>query len=245
MRTAAVISTPSWRSLCALFAYLLLGGCSGMVPRASHSPPQARVPGATIYVARRGWHIDVGFAASELAPPIASLRAAFPGQRFLSFGFGDRHYLVARNKNFPALLVAVWPGPGLVLATGLSASPEEAFGATQVIRISVSQEAALAAQAYIWESLLSNQGVALPLANGPYEGSRYYTATQRYSGFHTCNTWAAEVLHAAGLPVHSAGVLFAGQLWAQLEQLPHGTAEEAPAQLSVPFALSPANVVRR
>jgi hypothetical protein len=203
-----------------------------------------RVSGATIYVARRGWHIDIGFVAAELTPPLVSLHAAFPGLRFLSFGFGDRHYLDARNKNFPALLAAVWPGPGLILATGLSASPEEAFGATQVIRISVSEAAAQAAQTYIWQSLLSNAGVVLPYADGPYEGSRYYSSTQRYSGFHTCNTWAAEVLRAAGLPVHSRGVLLAGQLWAQVKRLTPDTAADSPGHLTAPLPLSGAIVVR-
>src|ERR1700733_3168878 len=205
MRIATRIPGLPWRRHYALLAFLMLSGCSGMLPRPAHTPRQMPLSAATIYVARRGWHIDIGFAASELTAPLASLNTAFPGLQFLSFGFGDRRYLDARNKNIPALLAAVWPGPGLVLATGLSASPEEAFGATQVIRIAVSKEAAQAAQTYIWESLLSNGGVVLPYADGPYEGSRYYSSTQRYSGFHTCNTWAAEVLRAAGLPVHTRG----------------------------------------
>ena len=34
-----------------------------------------------------------------------------------------------------------------------------------------------------------------------------------------CNTWAAQVLKAAALPIHSAGVIFAGQLWGQVRHL--------------------------
>ena len=52
---------------------------------------------------------------------------------------------------------------------------------------------------------------------GPYEGSAYLRASERYSALHTCNTWAAELLQASGLPVHSHGVLFAGQLWRQVQ----------------------------
>jgi hypothetical protein len=236
MHDAAVIARLKRRPLLAALVVVLLGGCSVITQRPAHNRPQGRSSATTaIYVARRGWHIDVGFEASELEPPLASLEVQFASLRYLSFGFGDRHYLVARNKNFPGLAAAIWPGPGLLLATGLTAPPEEAFGPTQVIRLSVSPEAARAAQAYIWASLASENGIATPYANGPYQGSQYYSATQRYSGFYTCNTWAAEVLHAAGLPIHSVGVLFAGQLWAQVTKIAHDTADRATPRAAAPL----------
>ena len=55
--------------------------------------------------------------------------------------------------------------------------------------------------------------------DGPYEESVYFLATQKYSAFHTCNTWGAEALRAAGFHVHTAGVIFAGQLWIQARRL--------------------------
>jgi hypothetical protein len=80
-------------------------------------------------VARRKWHVDIGFAAKDLEPSLRSLAADFPGAQFLFFGFGDRHYLLANNRHFASMLAAVWPGPGIILATGLKATPGEAFGA--------------------------------------------------------------------------------------------------------------------
>ena len=47
----------------------------------------------------------------------------------------------------------------------------------------------------------------------------FLTRTDHYSAVHTCNTWAAETLRAGGLPVHAAGVIFAGQLWTQMSRL--------------------------
>jgi hypothetical protein len=170
---------------------------------------------ATIYVARREWHIDIGFAEEDLAPPLNSLTADFPGVRYLFFGFGDRHYLTAKRQNIPIMLSALWPGPGLILATGLGATPGEAFGAVHVIPLSVTLEQSRAAQAFIWDSLSTHSEDISAYASGPYEGSLYFSAVPRYSAAHTCNTWAAEVLRAAGLPIRSAGVVFAGQLWVQ------------------------------
>jgi hypothetical protein len=68
----------------------------------------------------------------------------------------------------------------------------------------------------MWGSLLRQNGEAGVYAVGPYPGSLYFGATPGYSGVHTCNTWVAEVLNAGGLPVRSAGVIFAGQLWTRV-----------------------------
>jgi hypothetical protein len=84
-----------------------------------------------------------------------------------------------------------------------------------VVALAVTEEQMRNAQAFIWRSL----GGVQPYAPGPYEGSLYFAATPRYSALHTCNTWAAQSLAAAALPIHSGGVLFAGQLWGQVLRL--------------------------
>lgn len=194
---------------------LALTACSSLPPRTAGTSAPAQ---ATIYVIRRAWHIDVGFDAQALTPPLAALRADFPGARYLSIGFGDRHYLLSHHHEL-ALLGALWPGPALLLVTGLKASPAEAFGAAQVIALPVTRAQLEAAQRHVWASLVTQQGAVSVYARGPYPGSLYYPAAERYSALHTCNTWAAETLHAAALRVHHAGVLFAGQLWGQVRRL--------------------------
>src|ERR1700692_1792211 len=173
----------------------------------------------TIYVARRGWHIDIGFRTSDLLPPLALIGSAFPGARYVFFGFGDRHYLLAAHKNFPGILTALWPVAAMVLATALAQTPEKAFGIEHVIALEVDDAAAQAAQAFVWNSLLKENGAPIFYAPGPYDGRQYLSAIPKYSATHTCNTWAAEVLRAAGLPVKSRGVLFAPQLWSQTRRI--------------------------
>jgi len=200
-----------------LFVSMLLAGCSANLPLAPDRAPPANA--AVLYVARRGWHIDVGFALSDLESPLAALGTDFPGARYLTFGFGDRRYLMSPNHGGPELLAALWPGPGLLLVTALKGTPEAAFGADQVVALRIDREQMRAVEAFIWQSLSVRPGGAGPLAAGPYEGSLYYGAAARYSALHTCNTWAAEAIRASGLPVHTAGVVFAGQLWGQIGRL--------------------------
>ncbi|HSY07160.1 MAG TPA: DUF2459 domain-containing protein [Steroidobacteraceae bacterium] len=173
----------------------------------------------TIYVVRRGWHIDVGFNRANIEAPLQSTLADFPSARYVFFGFGDKHYLVARHKNFPGLIAALWPGAGVLLATALAATPEEAFGDKQVVRFTVSSAQARAAQAFVWNSLLKQGETPVFLGNGPYPGSLFFGAVPKYSAAYTCNTWAAEDLQAAGLPVRSVGVVFAAQLWMQVRRI--------------------------
>jgi hypothetical protein len=186
---------------------------------AASRPAAGDTPTDVVYVVRRGWHVDLGFAATTLVPPLAALAGDFPGARYLLFGFGDRHYLLARRRNAPVLLAALWPGAGLILTTGLATDPDTAFGAAQVIALHVTPSQLRSVQGAVWNSLQKRDDAVAAYAPGPYQGSEYFAAVPRYSATHTCNTWVAENLKAAGLPVRSTGVLFAGQLWQQVRRL--------------------------
>ncbi len=223
---AVVLAGMVWRSGFAL------GGTSDAVLAARTT---------VIYVARRDWHIDIGFAAVDLGAPLDALVGKLPGVRYVFFGFGDRHYLMAKTHNVPVMLGALWPGSALMLITGLIATPSQAFGADQVIELRVSGAQAQRVQAFIARTMgRSNSPVGAdptavasaiePYAAGPYEGSLYFTAVPRYSALHTCNTWAAEALQAGGLPVRSAAVVFAGQLWGQVRKAADPVRIAAPAR---------------
>jgi hypothetical protein len=168
-------------------------------------------------VARRSWHIDIGFAAAELQPPLNAVAAKFPGARFVFFGFGDQHYLEAKHPTPWVSLRALWPGAAVILVTAVAAAPDAAFGSGQAIALPVTRAQALAAQAFVVKSLAS--AAVEPFAPGPDDGSLLLKAAPKYSAAHTCNTWAAEGLKAADLPIRSGGVVFAGQLWSQVRRL--------------------------
>jgi hypothetical protein len=179
----------------------------------------------TLYLARRSWHIDVGFAVRDLCPSLAFIAHRFPQAQYVFFGFGDRHYLLAKGKGTSTLAGALFPGPGMILVTALENSPSQAFGAQHVLEFTLPAPQTAAAQDFVRRELAGaggesrNSGDIPPVAAGPYEGSVYYAAVARYSALHTCNTWAAEALKAAGLRVHSRLVVFAAQLWNQARKI--------------------------
>jgi hypothetical protein len=203
--------------ICAFASTWALLGCRDRLPQRPDLPESTH----TVYVVRRTWHIDIGFSAAELQTPLASVRTQFPSAQYLEFGFGDRHYLMSSHHGPGALMAALWPGPGLILMTALRAPPQQAFGADNVIELQVTARQLQQIQQFIWHSMTAVPETARvdPVASGPYPGSVFYAALPRYSALHTCNTWAAESLQSAQLPIRSTGVEFAGQLWSQTRHL--------------------------
>jgi hypothetical protein len=172
-----------------------------------------------LYLARRSWHIDVGFAVGDLHPSLVFIARRYPQAKYLFFGFGDRHYLLSKGKGTSTLAGALFPGPGLILVTAIDNSPAQAFGGSHVLEFALAAPQAAAVQRFVRRALAGGEGDVLPLADGPYEGSVYYSAVARYSALHTCNTWAAEALKAAGFKVRTRFVLFAGQTWRQARKI--------------------------
>lgn len=213
MRTEAA----SWRSVWFLLL-LALAACSA-VPVETAVPPAANAapPRANLYVLRRGRHTDLVLPVEQLGERLSTLTADFPGARYLVFGFGDRQYVLATHKNLWHALLAPLPGPGLMLVTGLEETPQQAYGADHLAPLTVSAAGMRKLQDFVWSSLEQDPpGAVRPYLPGRLPGNVYYSATYTYYGFYTCNTWTAQALHAAGLPVRSGGVLFAGQVWDQL-----------------------------
>lgn len=189
-----------------------LAGCATYRP----TEGDAGGPATIIYVIGRGWHTDIGLPADVLTGGLGALRQSFPGVRYMTFGFGERAWLAHRRHDFADVLATVLPGPGALLATALRVSPEAAFGAAHVVRLTVRGQGMGRLTGFLSAYIGKDaNGRPLRLADGPYPGSAFYASTGVYDLTHTCNTWTAEALRAAGLPVSPAGVLFASQVMAR------------------------------
>jgi uncharacterized protein (TIGR02117 family) len=185
---------------------LLTAGCSVPVSVEATDDP-------VVYVVGRGWHTDIGLPVEEIAGDLARLEGGFPGVRFLTFGFGERQFLVNRKTNVGAMLNALLPSRSALLMTALRATPQAAFGSRNVVVLHVSRAGLDRIEASIWREFdRSATGEPMLLADGPYPGSVFYAARDTYDGFYTCNTWTAQTLRTGGLPMPVAGVLFSGQV---------------------------------
>jgi uncharacterized protein (TIGR02117 family) len=219
-----VTSWTAWTWIAA--AALLLGACTPTVPPFAAPAPE---DAATVYVIGRGWHSDIGLPVAQMTGPLAGLAQPFPGVRFLTFGFGERQFLLARRTTLGGMVSALFPSRSALLMTALDAAPATAFGTQHVVEISVSRDGFARIEAAIWQELeKSPGGEPVMLADGPYPGSVFFAASGTYDAFDTCNTWTAAMLHDGGLPVPSDGVLFVGQVMGMARAI---SAREAAASL--------------
>jgi len=215
-----------------MIAALYLVACSAVpqetAPSTGH---QAQEPAASIYVLRRGRHTDLILPLESVHGPLTAIAAAFPGARYLTFGFGDRQYVLATHKNLAHLLLAPLPGAGLLLVTGVEAAPAEVYGSDHLLALPLRQQQIDGIARFVWDSLQQDdQGAVPPYLPGKYPGNVYYPSSRTYYGLYTCNTWTAEALRSGGLPVRSSGVLFAGQVWDQVQAIAaHQAAAERPS----------------
>jgi uncharacterized protein (TIGR02117 family) len=180
--------------------------------------PPVPARGDIVYVIADGWHTEVALPVSEISGALARLAAAFPGAPYLIFGWGARDFYMARNPGLGDLLRATVPGPAIMLVIPLGIRPTTYLGLANARAMPLSREGVANLSEFLWDSVAKNQaGAPVRAGDGPYPQSVFYAATATYDASNTCNTWTAEALHAAGLPVTAAGVVFAGQL---VDQLP-------------------------
>jgi uncharacterized protein (TIGR02117 family) len=195
------------KSTLSLLLWAGLTGCT-------HAPAAPAAAGPRIaYVVRRGFHTDIGLPAAALAPPLQPLAAEFPGAQTLLVGFGDRTFVQSRGRRWLGdWLLALLPGQGAMLVTGLSVPPDQAFAARDVVTLALTEPQWQGLQRFVRASFSPPQGVPARLAEGPYGGSRFYASALTYDLLDTCNTWTAEALRAAGQPVPVDVSLFSGQV---------------------------------
>lgn len=177
---------------------------------------------ATVYVVDRGWHTEIGLAADDVRGPLAWVKQPFPGVRYLTFGFGERAFFTSRHTDPFTMLRALFPSRAAILVTGLRATPADAFGREHVVALPLTAVGLARLDAFLWSYLReASDGEPQLLAPGPYPGSVFYVAAGTYDATFTCNTWTAEGLHVAGLPISADGVLFAGQVMSRVRALDH------------------------
>ena len=198
----------------AALAALPLLACSRIEPP-SFAAAQGSDRTEPLSVVRRSWHTDVVFETRGLPPQLAAAAQALPGATWLSVGFGDRAWFIDEARGALPMLGALFGGPAALLISGLPSPPARAFADDEQVALAVSAPGRAAMLGFIAEQMEATQSIA----PGPYEGSLFFATRLRYAATYTCNTWTADALRVAGLPINPNGLLFAAQVMAAVRAL--------------------------
>jgi uncharacterized protein (TIGR02117 family) len=204
--------------LSCLLAGAMMGCSSPPVQPYVGTEPRDQV----IYVVAGGWHTELALPMSAIGGPLVALKPSFANAKYLVFGWGARDYYMARDPGLDDLLRAAVPGPAVMLVIPLQVSPEMFAGPGKTFAVTASRAGAARLWQFLWDYLAKGtEGGLQRIGAGPHPGSVFYASSGTFDLTHTCNTWTAEALRAAGLPVSSAGVVYPDQL---LDQLPPSAA---------------------
>jgi uncharacterized protein (TIGR02117 family) len=202
--------------LCLFSGLLALSACASLPPRLP-CPPAPR--GDVVYLIERGWHTGIAIPVSELDANLSFYRGVYPGARVILFGYGKKTFFTVRAKNLSDYLLGPWPGPAAIQTVGLRVPPSEAYGPEEVSAIALPPGGRQALSAYIWNDLVKDAaGKPEILAKSTHPAGIFYAAHSEYSPLHTCNTWTAGALHAAGLSISEKDVVFSSQVRARVEK---------------------------
>lgn len=185
-------------------------------PDVAHDPGEPRVQ---IWVLDSGWHTGLILSRVELGPTLTRLLQPAPDAHYLMFGWGNRKFYMAPSPTLGMDIEALFPSKSTVLIESCENPPRKCY--TSAVRFhseTVSAAGLANLDKYLVQSLQTSARDELQaLGPGPDAGSEFYASGLAYDALHTCNTWTAEALYAAGVPINYHGVIFADQLWRQLQ----------------------------
>ncbi|WP_348946466.1 TIGR02117 family protein [Chitinibacter sp. FCG-7] len=189
-------------------------------------PPLARAETAlnqqTVYVVNNGWHTGLIVPAAPFKQRFPALQKRFAAASHFEIGWGDKGFYQAREITAKITLKAMFGLSGSIMhIVGLTNTPAKYATKEQIKPLCLSNTQLEQLNAAISESLALNaQQDVQPLGPGLYGDSEFYAAVGNYYLLNTCNSWTAQRLSRAGLPVWSRFKLTASSVMDAIADLP-------------------------
>ena len=173
-----------------------------------------------VFVVHDTWHAAIVLPKSDIALDSLPELVDFPDAEFIEFSWGDKDYFPNPDAGiFSALKAAFWSSGSVLHVVGFRGDVKTFYGRAEIVELYLSAPAYARLQDFIAQTFLRPEAGRAQASAGLLADSHFYPATHKFSLVKTCNTWVAEALEAAGLPIVSDYVMTPGQLAEQLGKL--------------------------
>jgi uncharacterized protein (TIGR02117 family) len=178
----------------------------------------------TVFIVHDAWHAAIVIKKADIPLAMLPERGDFPSAEYLEFSWGDRDYFPAPDPGLGlALKAAFWSSGSVLHVVGFKDAVKNFFPGAEIIEIVLSEENFQRLIKFISDTFSRPHAPAPADARpGLFPNGRFYSAKGKFTVLRTCNTWVAEALSAAGLPIRPGYVITAGNLSNQLRPFAAG-----------------------
>ncbi len=178
----------------------------------------------TVFIVHDAWHAAIVTKKADIPIAVLPELRDFPSAEYLEFSWGDRDYFPAPDAGLGLVLkAAFWSSGSILHVVGLKDAVQNAYPSAEIIEIPLSEEGFQRLVRFISDTFSRPHPPAPAEARpGLFSTGRFYAAEGKFSLLRTCNTWVAEALSAAGLPIRPSYVITAGNLSNQLRPFAAG-----------------------
>ncbi|EDP63098.1 hypothetical protein BAL199_30012 [alpha proteobacterium BAL199] len=165
-----------------------------------------------------GWHVGLAFSAGDLDAAVFPELSDFPDARWIEVGWGDSAFYQHPDPDLNTILeAALVPTPAVLHLVAMPAHPARYLPGAEVLAIPLDADRFTRLVTLISDTMRrEGRTRAEAIAPGLYPDSRFYPAVGRFHLGRTCNTWVAETLAEAGVPIDPDGVVTADTLMKRL-----------------------------
>ena len=177
-----------------------------------------------VFIVHDAWHAAIVIKQADVPAAVLPELRDFPSAEYLEFSWGDRDYFPAPDGGFGlALRAAFWSSGSILHVVGFKGALETVYPTAEIIEIPVSEEGFQRLIKFISDTFSRPHPPAPAEARpGLFSNGRFYSAEGKFSLLRTCNTWVAEALNTAGLPINPGYVITAANLGNQVRSLAAG-----------------------
>ena len=175
----------------------------------------------TVFIVHNTWHASIVMDSGDLSHDALPELSDFPDAKYIEFSWGDQDYFPDPNSAvWDALRAAFWSGGSVLHLVGFNENVGQFYRGAQIFELRLTAAAERQLIYFISQTFArANSNSRAPARPGLFPYSRFYPAAGKFSVLRTCNTWVAEALASAGLPISPRSVLTAGNLASQLADI--------------------------